>query len=63
MTLAERLLRIVEAAGFQRMKRFTRRGIQVWEIWVGDGVTHIFEGPSLEDALAQAEGFIAGRRQ
>jgi hypothetical protein len=56
MTLAERLLSVVKDSGFDRLKAHPR-----WEIWIRDGVVHIYPGTSLEDVVAQAEARI-GRR-
>lgn len=59
MTLAERLLSIAQDDGFERLKRL-RDG---FELWVRDGVVHIFVGGSLEEVLDQAEARIARRGQ
>lgn len=60
MTLAERLLAVVEDAGFSRLKRV---GTSAWELWLRDGVLEMFEGSTLESVLAQAEARIARRGQ
>lgn len=58
MTLAERVLRIVEADGFERLKRAVRRGKVVWELWLADGTKQIHEGATLADVIAKAEAHL-----
>lgn len=57
MTLAERLLAVVLDEGFGRL----RHGPRGWELWLRDGVVHIFEGATLADIVAEAEARIAQR--
>lgn len=61
MTLAERVLRIVGSEGFDRLKRSTKRGSRVWELWLSDGTKQIHEGPTLDDVIAKAEAHLGKR--
>jgi hypothetical protein len=62
VTLAERLLRIVEMAGFDRLKRSTKRRAIVWELWLSDGAKQIHEAPTLADVIAKAEAQLGVRK-
>lgn len=60
MTLAERLFAVVNDRGFARLKH---PAPAIWELWIRDGVMHVFDGATLEEVLDQAEARIARRGQ
>lgn len=62
MNEAERLRTVVDDRGFSRLRRYrTRAGAERWELWLADGVKHVFDGSSWLECLEQAEQRIAKR--
>lgn len=55
MTLANRLLELIEHPGFDRLKRLPRKG---WQLWLSDGTKQIHEGETLADVIAKAEAHL-----
>lgn len=62
MATAQQVVQVMEDPGYSRTKKTVlRSGAERWELWLRDGVLHIFEGPTWQSVVDQALAHITAR--